>query len=143
MVLIVVGDRNFHAKSERRRAGPLLTISEHGPPDAEVLVVDRTNNAAIQEIQVEVTQRGRYSRNLYDVIGKKLKRKYHEDTVLVVLIEEAQELPLAETYEFLDKINVNGLRVVIIGGADTLGTFKVLPWELAVRTENQRKLMQF
>ena len=98
------------------------------PPDAEVLGMD---GAARQKsrIKVEISQHGRYSKGLVDVIEKKLRKKYQEGTVIVVLVERAESVPVADLDDFIRKNNPHDQRVVIIGGSETAGRFKVVPWQ--------------
>ena len=98
------------------------------PPDTEVLVEESEKNA-ISMIRVEITQHGRHSDDLTDVIGKKLRKRYQDGTVLLVLVEEEQALPLEELYDFIEKHNPHRQRIVILGGAGEAGKFKIVPWE--------------
>ncbi len=98
------------------------------PPDVEVLVIDR-EKSAVTMIRVEITQHGKYSKSLFDVIGKKLVKRYEDGTVLVVLVERSESLPVAELHEFIRKNNPHNQRIVIIGGAAEAGKYKVVPWQ--------------
>ena len=101
-------------------------ISED-PPDAEVLIVDRKSNGT-KVRKVEITQYGRYSAELTDVIANKLGKRYEKGTVLLVLVEEAQEILAMELYRFIQEHNPHGQEIVVIGGADQAGAFRVSPW---------------
>ena len=97
------------------------------PPDTEVLIVDRKSNGTNVR-KVEITQYGRYSAELTGVIAKKLRKRYEKGTVLLVLVEEAQEILATELYRFIQEHNRHGQEIVIIGGADEAGEFRVSPW---------------
>ena len=97
-------------------------------PDAEVLVVDRTDRA-VSMIRVEITQHGRHSKSVFDVIGKKLRKRYQDGTVLVVLVEQSASLPVVDLYEFIAKNNPHDQRIYIIGGSGKVGRFTVVPWD--------------
>ena len=98
------------------------------PPDTELLIVDPKSN--IMDVRkVEVTQYGRYSAELTDVIAKKLTKRYAEGTVLLVLVEETLALDLARLYEFIQRHNPHRQELVIIGGAQEAGEFKVVPMD--------------
>ena len=97
-------------------------------PDAEVLVVDRKDEA-VSMIRVEITQHGRHSKSVFDVIGKKLQKRYQDGTVLVVLVEHSASLPVTDLYEFIRTNNPHNQRIFIIGGGAEAGRFKVVPWD--------------
>ncbi|MYJ76210.1 MAG: hypothetical protein F4089_14455 [Gammaproteobacteria bacterium] len=104
--------------------------SRDDPPDTELLFVETKNNM-VNVREVEVTQHGKFSAELTDVIAKKLRKRYAKGTVLLVLVEEAQDVRLADLYDFVEKHNAHGQEMVIIGGGDEAGEFKVLRWEEA------------
>ena len=96
------------------------------PPDVEVLVVDAAN-LDVSVIRVEVTRCTRYSQDVFEVIRKKLLKRYHEGTAIVVLIEESTSFSLRELYEFIRDNNLQKLRVYIIGGGMSPRTIKFIP----------------
>ena len=96
------------------------------PPDTEVLTVDSRTNR-MQPREVEVAQFGRHSAELTDVIGKKLRNRYAEGTVLLVLVERAHALDLAELYHFVRRHNRHGQEMAIVGATQEAGEFKVIP----------------
>ena len=97
-------------------------------PDTEVALVDHGTNS-IGMKRVEITQHGSHSESVFDVIGKKLRKKYQDGTVLVVLVEESQKLHVAELYEFVRKNNTHRQDIFIIGGSREAGKFKIVPWD--------------
>ncbi|MYD96951.1 MAG: hypothetical protein F4X98_06145 [Gammaproteobacteria bacterium] len=107
--------------------------SRGDPPDTELLFVETENNM-VNVREVEVTQHGKFSTELTDVIAKKLRKRYAKGTVLLVLVEEAQDVRLADLYDFVEKHNSYGQEMVIIGGGDEAGEFKILRWEVAAKT---------
>lgn len=96
------------------------------PPDAEVLVVDRADGA-VSTIRVEVAQCGRYSKNVYEVIHKKLLKRYHQGTVIVVLVEESPRLSVADLFDFIRDNNLQNQRVYIVGAGTKPGSIKFMP----------------
>ena len=96
------------------------------PPDAEVVVVDQ-EPGALRMIRVEVTRHGRYSRGMLEVIGKKLLKRYHDGTVVVVLVEKSESFSAADLLEFIQSNNPHNQRIFIIGGGREQGTYKVIP----------------
>ena len=62
------------------------------PPDVDVLVVDRADGR-LSAIRVEVAQCTKYSQSVFEVIGKKLLKSYHDGTVIVVLVEQSSLSP--------------------------------------------------
>ncbi|MCY4514837.1 MAG: hypothetical protein OXC69_06870 [Candidatus Tectomicrobia bacterium] len=98
-------------------------------PDTEVALVDRRSNAIIGTRWVEITQHGSHSISVFDVIGKKLRKRYQDGTILLVLVEESQKLPVAELYELVRKNNPHGQQIFIIGGTGGPGKFKVVPFD--------------
>ena len=97
-------------------------------PDTEVALVDHGTNS-IGMKRVEITQHGSHSKSVFDVIGKKLRKRYQDGTVLVVLVEESQKLDVAELYEFIRKNNTHRHDIFIIGGSREAGKFKIVPWD--------------
>ena len=84
-----------------------------------------------------------HSRGLVDVIGKKLRKKYEEGTVLVVLAEQAERVHLGELHDFVRTNNHHNLRVVIIDRSETAGRFKVLPLEEVIEpTSSEAALLE-
>ena len=97
------------------------------PPDVEVLVLDgKARN--MRGAMLEITQHGVHSIDLVDVIGKKLRKKYEQGTVLVVLVEQAETLLVNDLDDFIRRNNRYNQQIFIIGGSETPGTFKVIPW---------------
>ena len=80
-------------------------------------------------IKLEITRHGRYSKNVLDVIDKKLLKRYEDGTVLVVLVEESASLDVAELHEYIRKNNPHNQRIFIIGGGPKAGKFKIIPWD--------------
>ena len=97
------------------------------PPDTEVLMVDPKSNL-MKVRKVEITQYGRYSVELTDVIAKKLRKRYEKGTVLLVLVEEAQEILAAELYNFILEHNSHRQEIAVVGGGEEAGSFRVAPW---------------
>ena len=85
------------------------------PPDVEVLVVDAAT-AEVSAIRVEVTRCTRHSKDAFEVIRKKLLKRYHEGTAIVVLIEESTNIGIRELCDFVQNNNIEDRRVYIIGG---------------------------
>ena len=98
------------------------------PPDTEVLMIDKKTRD-LQMLRVEVTQHGRYTTSVTEVLGEKLQKRYQEGTVLLVLVEEAEELAVFDLYDFIQKNNPHSHRVEMIGGAGETGKFWVLHWD--------------
>ena len=113
------GDREYY-----------MRMVSDDPPDTEVLMIDKKTRA-LEMMRIEVTQHGRYSTSMTQVVGKKLLKRYQEGTVLLVLVEEAQELEVFDLYDFIQTNNPHGQSVEIIGGAGQAGKFWVLHWYAA------------
>ena len=92
-----------------------------------MLIVDPKGNT-MDVRKVEITQYGRYSAELTDVIGKKLSKRYEKGTVLLVFVEREYDVHVVDLYNFVQKHNSHGQEIVIIGGAERAGTFIVVPW---------------
>lgn len=119
-----------------------VSATRSDPPDTEVLIDDRTDDAIAME-RVEVTQHGKHSSDLTEVIGKKLRKRYQEGTVLLVLVEEAQFIPVADLYEFIRMNNPHRQRICVVGAAREAGTFKVVPWdEVTAPTPDEKAWME-
>ena len=101
-------------------------LSRDDPPDVVVLAVDGIDGR-IGEIAVEITQHGSHSNGLFDVIRKKLLNRYRDGTVLVVLVEQAEDVPVGDLDEFIRRNNPHSQRIFIIGGSAAPGTLKVVP----------------
>ena len=98
------------------------------PPDVELLVVDR-DSFVFTVVRLEITQHGKYSESLFEVIGKKLTKRYHKGTILVIMVEESERFVVAELDKFVRKNNPHGQRLVIIGGTGRAGKFLAVPWD--------------
>ena len=98
------------------------------PPDTEVLISDKKTRS-LRVLRVEVTRHGKYSTSMTEVVGKKLRKSYEKDTVILVLVEEEQGFGVFDLYDFIQKNNPHGHRVQIIGGAGEAGKFLVLHWD--------------
>ena len=109
------GDREYYVRPVRV-----------DPPDVEVLVVDPANGG-ISSIRVEVAQCTKYSRDLFEVIRKKLLKRYHEGTVIVVLVEESTSLSIGAIYDFIRDNKLQNQRVYIVGGGKTPQRIKLIP----------------
>ena len=96
------------------------------PPDVEVLVVD-PENGDVSAIRVEVAQYTKYSGDVFEVIRKKLLKRYHEGTVIVVLVEESTSLSIGEIYDFIRDNNLQNQRVYIVGGGKAPRSIKFIP----------------
>ena len=102
-------------------------MARDDPPDVEVLKIDGANGT-MSEIELEITQYGGHSKNLVDVIGKKLRKKYQEGTVIVVLVEQAENILLNELDDFIRTSNHYNQNVVIMGSSQAPGSFKAVVW---------------
>lgn len=111
-----------------RERAHYVRLVRDDPPDVEVLEIEEAAGG-MSAIKVEITQHGSYSKGLIDVIGKKLRMGYEVGTVLVVLVEEAETIPVAELDDFIQGNNRYGHRIYIIGGSEAPGAFKVVPWD--------------
>ena len=98
------------------------------PPDVEVLGVERETRA-FKTMKLEITQFGKYSQSVFEVIGKKLRKRYEQGTVLVVAIDETEQVVIADVHDFIRENNPHGQRVFIIAGGGGAGKFKGLPCE--------------
>ena len=105
-----------------------VRLVKDDPPDAEVLEVNGADGN-MSSIRLEVTQHGSHSTNLFDVIGKKLSMKYQKGTVLVILVEQAENILVNDLHDLIRTNNPYNHRIYIIGGSEAPGTFKVVPWE--------------
>ena len=105
-----------------------VALVQDDPPDAEVLIVDH-DDRGISMIRVEMTQHGRHSESLFAVIGKKLQKRYQDGTVLLVLVEQSEKIPVAKLNDFIRRNNPHDLRIVIIGGGEKPGKFTIIPWD--------------
>ena len=97
------------------------------PPDVEVLMINRKNPADLNVMGVEITQHGRHSECVFDVIGKKLLKRYQAGTALVVLVEQTASISVVDLYEFIRENNSHRQRMYIIGGGAEAGKFIVVP----------------
>ncbi len=103
-----------------------VRLVNNDPPDAEVLAI-KTENGDLSMVRAEITRHGPHSTSLFDVIAKKLGKKYQQGTAIVVLVERSESLQVAELHRFIRENNRHGQRIVIIGGGERASTFKVVP----------------
>ena len=102
-------------------------MARDDPPDVVVLKIDGADRT-MREIELEITQYGSHSKDLVNVIGKKLRKKYQEGTVIVVLVEQAENIIVNELNEFIRTNNAYNQNVVIIGSSQPPGSFKAVVW---------------
>ena len=107
-------------------------------PDTKVLMIDKETNG-FKMVRVEITQHGRHSASVTAVIAKKLLKRYQDGTVLVVLVEEAQNLSIVDLYDYVQKNNPHRQEIFIIGGAGEFGKFKVVPWNKVTEPSSGEK----
>ena len=112
----------------RRTQDYYVGLIKDNAPDVEVLGFEGSSGKMMR-IKLEITQHGIHSRGLTDVIGKKLRKKYAEGTVVVVFVEQAEEIPIGELDEFIRANNTFDQQIFILGGSQTPGSFKLVPWE--------------
>ena len=98
------------------------------PPDVELLGVERDGSFS-PVARLEITQHGKYSESLFEAIGKKLAKRYHQGTMLVVMVEETETFEVGELDEFIRNHNSHGQRLVVIGCNGRPGKFLVVPWD--------------
>ena len=103
-------------------------LAKDDPPDVEVLEFER-DSGIVSGLRVEISQYGRWSVNLFDVIGKKLTKRYQDGTVLVVLVEYAANFPVPELEQFIRENNPHGQEIFVMGGGAEPGHFKIVPWD--------------
>ena len=96
------------------------------PPDVEVLVFDPANGG-LSMIRVEVAQCTKYSRDVFEVIRKKLLKRYHDGTVIVVLVEDSTSISVGELYDFIRGDNLQNQRVYIVGSGKSSRRIKFVP----------------
>ena len=107
-------------------------LAKDDPPDTEVLELNAAGSD-LSVIKIEITRHGSHSRDLVDLIGKKLCKKYEEGTVLAVLVEQQELIDINELDDFIRANNPYNQRIFIIGGSDAPGSFKVVPWDEVTR----------
>ena len=96
------------------------------PPDVEVLAVERDSRAFFTT-KLEIVQDGKYSESVFEVIGKKLAKRYERGTILVVVIEETEQFLIADLHDYIRDNNPHGLRIYVISSTGKAGRFKGLP----------------
>ena len=112
------------------------------PPDTEVLEVNGADRN-LRGIGIEVTQHGSHSRDLVNVIGQKLRKKYQKGTVLVVLVERAENILVNNLDEYIRANNPYNQLVCVVGGSDAPNTFKVIPFDKVSRpTASETKWLE-
>ncbi len=98
---------------------------KNDPPDVEVLAVERESRA-LSTTSLEIVQYGKYSKSVFEVIGKKLAKRYERGTVVVVVVETTTDFLVAHLHDFIRDRNPHGQSIVIIGGTEEAGRFKGL-----------------
>ena len=98
------------------------------PPDVELQGIERDGSFS-PVAGVEITQYGKHSASLFEVIGKKLVKRYQKGTMLVVMVEETETVDIAEIDKFIRNHNPHGQRLVVIGGTGQPGKFLAVPWD--------------
>ena len=83
-----------------RESDYYVGMARDDPPDVVVLKIDGADRTML-EIELEITQYGSHSKDLVNVIGKKLRKKYQKGTVIVVLVEQAENIVVNELNDFI------------------------------------------
>ena len=104
-----------------------VELARDDPPDVKVVMVDGVL-WNLSEISVEVTRHGGYSRDLLDIIGKKLHKRYADRTVLAVLVEQVEDISVTDITTLMRRLNLCRQELCIIGGASTPGRLVVITW---------------
>lgn len=81
-------------------------------PDAEIL---NLNKGEMKLLKVEVTHYSRYSKDIYDVLKKKLGKRYDENTFTVVFVSRKDTLNLNDLNRFIKQHNSNNQKIWILG----------------------------
>ena len=110
-----------------RQSDYYVGMARDDPPDVKVLKIDGADGT-MSEIELEITQYGSHSKDLVDVIGKKLRKKYQKGTVIVVLVEQAENIIPDELNDSIRTNNPYNQNVVIIGSSHAPGSFKAVVW---------------
>ena len=106
------------------------------PPDVEVLAVERESRA-FSTMSLEIVQYGKYSESVFEVVGKKLAKRYAPGTVVVVMIETTTTFLVANLHDFIRDNNPHGQRIFVIGGAGGAGRFTGLPCDQITCDESE------
>ena len=106
------------------------------PPDVQVLAVERESRR-FSTIDLEIVQYGQYSESVFEVIGKKLGKRYAPGTVVVVVIETTTTFLVADLHDFIRDNNPHGQRIFVIGGAGGAGRFNGLPCDQITCDESE------
>lgn len=99
------------------------------PPDVQVLSVDGATRK-MSATQVEVTRLGPHTTDLTEVLANKLRKRYHRNTVLVVLVEQATSVEIFNLHDFVRANNAHQQEIVIIGGTERAGHLQILRWDI-------------
>ena len=105
-----------------------IGLAREDPPDVQVVVIDANGDFSL--VMVEIAQYGKWSRSLFEVIRKKLAKRYQEGTVLVVLVEETECVPITELGEIIRTQDLHAQRIFVIGGGGPRRV-KAVTWELS------------
>ena len=78
-------------------------------------------------IKIEVTRYGKYSNNIYEIIQKKLAKRYDNNTVVVVLVDRKEKIAVTDLYQFIKENNSENRRIYILGGTGDKTSIRILP----------------
>lgn len=95
-------------------------------PDTEILTADYEARD-IQVARVEVTHYNKHSKDIYEVIKKKLMKQYDENTAIIIYTSKNDEVRLAELYDFIRKNNSDNRQVEIVTGTRDSNNARVIP----------------
>lgn len=99
-------------------------VSEEAP-DVEILVSDCETHT-LDMIKVEVTQYSKYSKNMYEIIQKKLEKRYDRDTVVVVLVDRKERIFMGDLHQFIKSNNSENRQIYLLGGTGDETRIKVV-----------------
>ena len=83
-------------------------------------------NTDVSAIGIEVAQCTRYSRDVFEVIGKKLLKRYRRGRSLWCLSKGRHACPSGKIHDFIGENNLQNRQVFIVGAGETPGSFKLV-----------------
>lgn len=95
-------------------------------PDTEILTADY-ETANIQVTKIEVTHYSKHSNDIYEIIKKKLMKRYDETTTIVIYTSKNDEISVAELYDLIKKNNPDNRQVEIVTGTGDGNNVRVIP----------------
>ena len=116
----------FSLSLDSRNSAYYVRLVRDNAPDTEILEAD-FKESNIQIIKIEVTHYNKHSDNIYEIIKKKLTKRYDKNTVIVIYTSKNDEIYVNDLYDFIQKNNSDKRQIDIVTGTCDRNIARIIP----------------